>query len=144
FLQAADRGEIDPKAVPPEQLRAVAAYGDPALDALVRKHWGTVTRGTPEEKLAEVRRLNNDLRAGPGDPARGRQVFLKHCSTCHQLFGEGRAVGPDLTHANRGDRDYLLVSLVDPSAVVRKEYQSAVVATRDGRVLTGLMTESGP
>ena len=43
-----------------------------------------------------------------------------------------------LTTANRNDRQYLLVSLVDPSSVIRKEYLSVVVRTTDGRVLTGL------
>jgi putative heme-binding domain-containing protein len=43
-------------------------------------------------------------------------LFRKHCATCHKLFDEGEAIGPDLTHANRKDRDYLLVSIVDPSA----------------------------
>ncbi|MFO0951778.1 MAG: PVC-type heme-binding CxxCH protein [Isosphaeraceae bacterium] len=144
FLHAVEAGRIDPKSIPVEPLRAIASLGDPALDSLVRKHWGKLGPPTPEEKLAEVRRLNNDLRAGPGNAERGRKVFLENCSTCHQLFGEGKAVGPDLTHANRGDRDYLLVSLVDPSAVVRNEYQSAVVATRDGRVATGLLGPSDP
>ncbi len=55
------------------------------------------------------------------------------------MFGQGETVGPDLTHANRRDRDYLLVSIVDPSALIRKEYASYVVRTTDGRVLTGLM-----
>src|SRR5262249_28712445 len=130
--------------VPVEQLRPVARHHDPQLDALVRKHWGTVTPGTPEEKLAEMRRLANDLRAGRGDPARGREVFRRPCASCHRLFDEGTAVGPDLTHANRKDRDALLASLVDPSAVVRREYLSYVVTTRDGRVLTGLLAEQTP
>ena len=60
-------GEIDAAEVPVDQLRQVALHGDPRLDALVRKHWGSIQAGTAEEKLAEMRRLNNDLRAGPGD-----------------------------------------------------------------------------
>jgi putative heme-binding domain-containing protein len=54
------------------------------------------------------------------------------------------SVGPDLTHANRGDRQFLLVSLVDPSAVVRKEFQSVIVSTTDGRVLSGLLADQNP
>jgi putative membrane-bound dehydrogenase-like protein len=144
FLKAVDAKAIDPAEVPVDELRAVALHNDPALNDLVRKHWGAVTTGTPEEKLAEVRRLNNDLRAGPGEAAKGQLLFEKHCATCHTLFGRGKNVGPDLTHANRGDKDFLLVSLVDPGAVVRKEYQSSVVATKDGRVLTGIVDESDP
>jgi putative heme-binding domain-containing protein len=91
-----------------------------------------------------MRRLSNDLRAGDGDPTSGQQLFTKHCATCHRLFGEGNLLGPDLTHANRQDRDYLLVSIVDPSAVIRKEFLSYHVQTRDGRLLTGLIAEQNP
>ena len=111
---------------------------------MVRKHWGATRGATREERLAEVRRLNNDLRAATGDAVRGHRLFLDRCAACHRLNGEGAAVGPDLTFANRKDRDFLLVSLVDPSGVVRKEFQASVIATRDGRVLSGLITEQSP
>jgi putative membrane-bound dehydrogenase-like protein len=141
FLQAVDRGQLAAKDVPVEQLRPVALFRDRRLDELVRKHWGSVQAATAEEKLAEVRRLNNDLRAGTGDGRRGRELFAKRCAVCHRLFGEGGQVGPDLTHANRKDRDYLLVSIVDPSAVIRREYLAYQVQTTDGRLLTGVIAE---
>ena len=144
FLEGVERGEFAAAEVPIDQVRQVALHGDVAMDTLVRTLWGNVRGGTPEEKLAEVRRLNNDLRAGRGNPAAGRELFKKHCATCHQLFGEGNRVGPDLTTANRQDRDYLLVSIVDPSAVIRKEYLSYVAQTTDGRVVTGLIVEQTP
>jgi putative membrane-bound dehydrogenase-like protein len=143
FLQAVDKGRVDKKEVPIDKVQPIALFKDRRLDALVRKHWGSVQASTPEEKLAEVRRLNNDLRAGTGDLVRGRLLFQKHCATCHRLFNEGEQVGPDLTHANRKDRDYLLVSIVDPSAVIRKEYLSYRVQTTDGRMLTGLIVDQG-
>ncbi|WP_152054295.1 PVC-type heme-binding CxxCH protein [Tautonia marina] len=144
LLNAVDQGQIAAEDLSTDQVARVAALGDPALDARVRKHWGAIASATPEERLAEVRRLNNDLRAGPGDPNRGRLLFREHCASCHLLFGEGQAIGPDLTHANRSDRDFLLLSLVDPSRVIRKEYLPSVVATQDGRILTGLLAEQSP
>jgi putative membrane-bound dehydrogenase-like protein len=144
FLTAIDRGEFPAKEVPMEQLANLASFRDANLDALVLKHWGSHRGSTPEERLAEVRRLNNDLRAAAGDRQRGRLVFQKHCASCHRLFGEGETVGPDLTFANRQDRDYLLISLVDPSGVVRKEYQAFNIHTTDGRVLAGLIVEQSP
>ena len=42
---------------------------------MVRKHWGVTRGATREERLAEVRRLNNDLRAGAGDPRAGAGSF---------------------------------------------------------------------
>ena len=67
-----------------------------------------------------------------------------HCATCHRLNGEGNLIGPELTHANRTDRDFLLVSLVDPSSVVRKEFQGVIIETRDGRIVTGLVSDPTP
>ncbi len=144
FLQGVERGTYSAAEIAVEELRPLALFKDKQLNEMVRKHWGNVQPGTSEEKLAEVRRLSNDLRAGTGDARPGRELYRKHCATCHRLFGEGETIGPDLTHANRKDRDYFLVSIVDPSALIRKEYASYVVQTTDGRILTGLMVEQTP
>ncbi|HEY1376038.1 MAG TPA: PVC-type heme-binding CxxCH protein [Gemmataceae bacterium] len=144
LLRAVDDGRIPPGEVTVDDLNLVAAHHDAGLDALVHKHWGAVRGPTPEERLADVRRFNNDLRAGPGDPRAGHALFATHCGACHRLYNEGGAVGPDLTHANRADRDYLLVSIVDPSSVIRKEYVSYTAQTTDGRVVTGLIVEQSP
>ena len=144
FLEEIDQGKHPAAEVPVEQLRQISLHQDKQLDELVRKHWGNIASGTPEEKLAEMRRLNNDLRAGSADPLRGREVFKNICAVCHRLFDEGGQIGPDLTHANRKDQSYLLASIVDPSAVVRKEFLNYNVETTDGRFLSGLIGEQSP
>jgi putative membrane-bound dehydrogenase-like protein len=141
WLQSVDQGEISTASISIEQIHQLALLEDPKIDAMVAKHWGRVQSATPEEKLAEVRRLNNDLRAAEGDPKSGHLLFKKHCAACHQLFGEGTNVGPDLTTANRQDRDFLLISLVDPNSIIRKEYVSVIIQTTSGRILTGLPIE---
>jgi len=138
WVEAVDRGDIPASSTPLEQIRRVAVYADSTLDAIVTKHWGKLQGATRGEMLAEVRRLNNDLRAGSGNPVAGKILFTKHCAACHQLFGEGTKLGPDLTTANRQDREFLLVSLVDPSSVIRKEYVSVIVQTTGGRVINGM------
>jgi putative membrane-bound dehydrogenase-like protein len=123
------------------ELSSVARHQNKSLDAQVRKVWGAVGSGSPGERMAEVRRLTNDLRAAEGSSAAGQAIFDQHCGTCHRLFGRGNAVGPELTSANRHDRDYLLTSMVDPSAVIRKEYLNYQIVTTDGRILQGLLAE---
>src|SRR5262249_40292108 len=141
LLKAVDQGELPATDIQVEQLRPIALFHDAELDALVRRHWGSLKSSTPEEKLAEIRRLNNDLNARGGGLSNGKALFRKHCATCHRLFNEGSQVGPDLTHLNRKNREYLLLSIVDPSAMIRKEYLSYLVHTTDGLVLNGLIAE---
>ena len=63
LLQEVDQGRIDAQTVLVEELRGLSVHEDEEIDTLVQKHWGKITRGTPEEKLADIRRFNNDLRA---------------------------------------------------------------------------------
>ena len=140
-LAEVEAGRIPATDFTVEQLRVVALHEDAELNNIVRKRWGRITPGTAEEKLAEMRRWNNDLNAGNGNPASGREIFGRTCAVCHTLFDEGKKVGPDLTHANRADREFLLASIVDPSASIRKEYLAYQVETKDGRMLSGVITE---
>jgi putative heme-binding domain-containing protein len=73
------------------------------------------------------------------DRSLGRAVYTKVCQQCHTLFGVGGQVGPDLTGSNRADLDYVLSNALDPSALIGKDYLANVIATTDGRVLTGII-----
>ena len=60
--------------------------------------------------------------------------------------GKGEALanefgGFGVTGSNRSNLDYLLSNIVDPSAVMAKEYRATMIGTDDGRVLTGLVKE---
>jgi putative heme-binding domain-containing protein len=143
-LNAVEAGNIPQDEFQSGELTRLALHHDADIDARVGRIWGTFRGGTPEEKLAEVRRFNNDLRAASGDAAKGRALFTQHCALCHRLFDEGRNVGPDLTQANRKDTDYLLVSIVDPNVQIRREYASFIAEMKDGRVLNGLLADQTP
>lgn len=144
FLAAVEEGRVAAADVPVSQVTILALHKDDEINEKVRQLWGRVESASPGERLAEVRRLNNDVRAGPGDAVAGRTLYMEHCGKCHKLFGEGNEIGPDLTTANRQDREFLLKSIVDPAAVVRKEYLNYTIQTSDGRVLTGLIAEQSP
>ena len=104
-----------------------------------------IAPATAGEKISRIRSVNLIVsRGGKGDVANGRLLFQKNCATCHTLFGEGNKIGPDLTSADRKNREYLITQIVDPSAVIRAEYQAFTVETKDGRSLFGLIVESTP
>ena len=60
---------------------------------------------------------------------------------CHTLYGEGGKVGPDITGANRQDMDYLMVNIVDPSAVIAKDYMVSLISMKDDDVFTGIVAK---
>jgi putative heme-binding domain-containing protein len=141
-LDAVARREIAAKDLPAAHVQLIVQLSDPALVEKLEAVWGKVPQaGSPEKKrrIAEVRGLLPE--GDKGNAARGKLIFKENCAVCHKLFGEGESIGPELTGAERGNLEFLLTSLIDPSALVRKEYQSQTVALRDGRVLTGLIVD---
>ena len=53
-------------------------------------------------------------------------------------------MGPDITGANRQNLDYLLENIIDPSAVIPKEYAATVLELNDGRVIIGIVKNETP
>jgi putative heme-binding domain-containing protein len=80
-----------------------------------------------------------------GDSRRGEELFFDSdgvgCGRCHAAGGRGTAaIGPDLTGlASKYDRAELIRSVLEPSSRIATGYQTAVVAIRDGKVLTGVV-----
>jgi len=72
----------------------------------------------------------------------GRQVFERNCASCHQLFGAGGKVGPDLTGAQRDNLYFLLHNVVDPSAQVAENYRMSIIVLDSGRVVNGVVLRS--
>ncbi len=69
----------------------------------------------------------------------GQQMYAAaRCVVCHRFNGEGGATGPDLTQlAGRFTLKDLAEAIVDPSKVVSDQYRASLVATTDGKLLTG-------
>jgi putative membrane-bound dehydrogenase-like protein len=83
-----------------------------------------------------------------GDIRRGQQVFHSQkasCFACHAIGYRGGDIGPDLTRIGsiRNERD-LLESIVYPSASFVRGYEPMLIATKNGRVLSGLIKKDTP
>jgi putative heme-binding domain-containing protein len=81
-----------------------------------------------------------------GDAARGRALFadLKRlaCTRCHRVGGHGGEVGPDLSDiGGKYDREQLVEAVLEPSRQIVEGYRPTVVATRDGRIVSGIVRE---
>jgi putative heme-binding domain-containing protein len=123
------------------QARQIRSFDDRGLAERLAEVWGEL-RDSPQEKQELIDRLKRELspdRLAAADKQRGRALFVKSCASCHRLFGAGGEIGPDLTGANRKNLDYLLSNVVDPSAVVSKDFLMSVLALADGRVINGIV-----
>jgi putative membrane-bound dehydrogenase-like protein len=124
-------------------IRQLRNLRDDEINKRINDVWG-VARETAEDKvklIAHFKQLVESKPATEADLPLGRAIFSKTCEKCHVLFGVGGKIGPELTGSNRANLDYLLSNIVDPSAVMAREYIPSVVVTTEGRVLTGLVRE---
>jgi putative heme-binding domain-containing protein len=75
-----------------------------------------------------------------GDRERGRTVFARRCSGCHQLEGAGFAVGPDLAPLADKSARVLLTAILDPNRAVEDKFVNYSAITTDGQQFSGILT----
>jgi putative membrane-bound dehydrogenase-like protein len=144
LLEAIDAGAVERKDLSPDQVRRLALLGDPNVDSLSTKVYGSLKSVARDEKKPAVERFRQLVASPGGDPIRGKKVFASTCGQCHAFHGDGNRIGPDLTGYDPRAPEFFLESTVDPNAVIRPEYAAYVVETTDGRVLNGPIVASGP
>jgi putative heme-binding domain-containing protein len=117
-----------------------ASQQSPELIAAIQKAGGLAEAGwklTPELRQQLVAEVSEK-----GDPNRGESIYRRHelqCTKCHAIGGAGGRVGPDLISVGASAQiDYLVDSLITPNSKLKENFHSIVVATDDGRVLTGI------
>ncbi len=93
-------------------------------------------------KVKDLHRFVNQS-ASEADLAAGRKVFqAAACYRCHRVAGQGGITGPDLTGVRgRFNIKDLLEATLEPSRVISDQYRAVQIATFDGRLLTGKITD---
>jgi putative heme-binding domain-containing protein len=142
-LAAVESGTLPAADFSLDQVRRVFLHKERELTARAEKVWGQVRPATIREKQGRILAVSQILARGKGNLIRGKPLVEKTCLNCHQLFGEGQQIGPDLTAVDRKNLEVLLPNVIDPGAVIREGFQQYNVATRDGRILSGLLVASG-
>jgi putative membrane-bound dehydrogenase-like protein len=146
LLEAVAAKKVAAADVSADIVRQMRYLRDKSLDERIARVWGIV-RVTPADRarlIADYRKKLTAPPPGPPDIALGRTLFAKTCQQCHTLFGTGGKVGPDITGSNRANLDYLLENILDPSAVIPKEYAVSILNMKNGRVITGIVRAETP
>jgi len=102
--------------------------------------WGPIggIRAGTEVLFDKYRTLLTNQALAGADANHGRLVFNRTCVACHKLYGEGGAIGPELTGANRSNLEYLLGNILTPSAVIQDAYRMHIVLDEGGRTYSGI------
>lgn len=146
LLDALEKNAIPRADVSLVAARQVIALNDKLLAERLGKVWGKIQPAS-KEQAALIKKWKGELNADVlknANAANGRAIFAKSCATCHKLFGEGTEVGPDLTGSQRANIDYVLENVLDPNAVVPREFQVSIFSLTDGRLVSGIVQKETP
>ena len=139
LLKEINDWRLKPRDVPQDVVQRLRTYENPDLQAAVNLAFGKPVSFSSAEKVAQIEKLIQVVRAAPGDAEKGKQHYQKTCGTCHKLFGEGKSIGPPLDGYERGNLKFWANAMVDPSMEIREGYQTYKALTGDGRVITGMV-----
>ncbi|MCA9057068.1 MAG: c-type cytochrome, partial [Planctomycetaceae bacterium] len=141
LLQAIGRNTVPSRDLHAFHVRQILSFNNSELNDLLKQNWGEIREASADRKqqVAEWKKLLTPVALKEAHPGNGRRVFAKTCEKCHRLFGTGGEIGPDITGSNRANLDYILENILDPSAVVGRDYQMTVVALSSGQVINGLL-----
>ena len=141
LLAAINAGQLDRSEISAPLATQLRSLREPAIDAWVETNWGAV-RISSDDKKQEIEQHRKFLGVEAilaADAYKGREIFMQRCAACHVMHGEGVQIGPELPGSYE-DLDYLLENLLDPNAVIGRDYQQTVVRTKDGRTVSGVIT----
>ncbi len=135
---------ILPENIPADVIQQLRSYEDPEIVAAVEQAFGKALDVSAPEKLVAMKRWKKVVTEAAGDSVAGKEHFTKRCANCHQLFGEGKKVGPPLDGYDRGNVNFWLPAIIEPSLEIREGFQSYLALTVDGRAINGMIAAQDP
>jgi putative heme-binding domain-containing protein len=132
---------LPPISLQPDEIRSVITYlqsqgGE--WDASVIDLPDVILETTPAEG-------GGGISLPQGDASAGEVLFFDlesqaGCAQCHTYDGEGGDIGPELTEeASVRSLDYIMESILLPSAVIASGYEPVQLSTTDGLIYTGVL-----
>jgi len=138
-----EKGTVQRRDLSAFTARQLVGFKDERLTERLTKVWGAIRKPAQDKAtlLPRYLALVPPDALKKADRSQGRLVFSRSCASCHTLFGDGAKIGPELTGSQRDNPEYVLSKLLDPSAVVARDYQLTTLITKDGRSLDGIVKE---
>lgn len=82
-----------------------------------------------------------EIAATSGDVSNGKQLMQGTCMICHQIQGEGTAIGPNLSGAGAMGTEALLRNILTPNAQLESGYYRHDIKLIHGPVASGFLVD---
>ena len=140
LLDAAAEGDIQAWSLGPNAARVLERHPDAEIQRRASEVFESADKddrqSVYESYLAAIR--------DEGDPVHGREVFREQCAECHKVEDMGSALGPDLYAVTTRYKEVLLADILMPNTAVETGYEEYMVETKDGRMITGVLSKETP
>ena len=146
LLQALKAGSVKRSEVSAYHARQIFELGDDDLNQSLEVAWGNIGQSATEKKV-QIKKWQGVLTSdflSKADLESGSEIFEQNCVACHRLYGQGGSIGPDLSGADRQNIYYLLENMIDPSAVLPRDFRMTLVTVKDGRTFSGTIAAESP
>ena len=140
LLDAVESGRLAKRDVAATTVEVLLGHGG-TVAKQTKVAWPSANQPAGNGTAAEIARVRSVVEGRTGSPYRGRDLYHQRCAACHKLFHKGGDIGPNLTAYQRTDLDTLLPAILDPSREIREGYEQMQVQTKDGRRLSGFLSD---
>jgi putative membrane-bound dehydrogenase-like protein len=131
----------------PEELKAAAGAALHQAQPKEVKQQAAELFPLPAAKDNQPLPAISELVQRKGNAAQGQVVFANAgtCANCHVVNGTGKEVGPDLSEIGKKlSREALYESILFPSASISHNYETYVLATKNGTTMSGVLVSQTP
>ncbi len=141
MLESVGKNQIARSEVSAFHARQIRAFENKNLTNKLSEVWGELRESAADKKqlIEKLKKQLNAATLAKANLSQGRVLFTAVCSACHQMYGTGGKIGPDLTGSGRANLDYLLENIGDPSGVVSADFRMSLITLKDGRILSGVI-----
>ncbi|MEZ6087672.1 MAG: c-type cytochrome [Pirellulaceae bacterium] len=135
LLDAYESGAVKRSDIGQETMQVLIGHPDKRIAQRSK----TLLSSGMNTNRAKVVAEHQDVLSLEGDRARGMEIFKQKCAVCHQVGQMGHQVAPSLESVKNKSNADLLIAILDPNREAQPNFNTYVVQTIDGRVLTGMI-----
>jgi len=142
-LDALEAKKLSAMQLGPMQVSQLVRHPDGAVAQRAATVLAKLNAGSSQAKDDIVSKLRSEVEK-PGDAAKGKELFVAVCQTCHKVGNVGNDFGPNLQGIGSHPPAEMLVHIVDPNRMVDDEHRTWNFKMKDGTQYSALIGSENP